>query len=272
MVTRDAAGPYGDFEGRAARVVARATGLHTFIQDDNRSPRTPDLRMEDLGRIVGVGEVVTTTDGARAQQLRAFSNGELEFERKELRGTWWVTVTPLARRVGLERTLVDAFSKLEARGDHTRVSPLHPELFPEIAELALLGLTEISCNPTPQDGPGKIHGLPEGIGGPVAIDWDGCAAWISEFLRSDRCRGKVEKLQGAGESHLYVGVTGADPWPVHQALEILGSEVPLPAPDLPDGLTHLWIDDAEFPSCRRPREAARRRPRSCPVADMSSAR
>ena len=34
MAGREATGPYGDFERRAARVVASSSGLRTVIQDD----------------------------------------------------------------------------------------------------------------------------------------------------------------------------------------------------------------------------------------------
>ncbi|WP_156391120.1 MULTISPECIES: hypothetical protein [unclassified Nocardioides] len=252
LMAREATGPYGDFEGRAARVVARATGLITTIQDDNRSARTPDLRIEDADSIVGIGEIVTTTDGLRADQLRAFAAGKLQFDSEELRATWWVTVTPRARREDLETVLVRALRRLEERGDHVHVNRgvVNPPSFPETIALESIGLTELHCDPTPRDGPGRIYGLPEGIGGPAAIDWDGCAAWIDEFLHSDLCLRKLEKLTGAHapQGHLYVGVTGNDPWPVHQALDDRVIQVPLPPPDLPTGLTHLWLDNAEFPS------------------------
>lgn len=252
MAAREATGPYGDFERRAARVVARASGLKTVIQDDNHAPRTPDLRIEDHVEVVGVGEIVTTTEGARAAQIRAFSAGQLEFESGDLRSTWWVTVTPRARRAGLKHVLVDAFARLEERGDHVQVDgrPSLHEPFPEIAELELQGLTEAYCDPAPRDGPGKIYGLPEGIGGPVAMDWGDCAGWIEQFLRSELCSRKVDKLKSieVRQRHLYVGITGNDRWAVHQALEVAVTEVALPPPSLPDGVSHLWLDNAEFPS------------------------
>jgi hypothetical protein len=252
LAAREAMGPYGDFERKAARVVARATGLMTTIQDDNRAPRTPDLRIEDDSRIVGVCEIVTTTDGMRADQLRAFSAGQLQFESHSLYATWSVTVTPRAKRDQLRQVLVDRLARLEERGDHVHVSRgvAHPPPYPESVELESMGLTELHCDPTPRDGPGRIYGLPEGIGGPVAMDWDECASWIDTFLRSDLCRRKLSKIKSADapQGHLYVGITGNDPWAVHQALDDRLVDVVLPPPALPEGLTHLWLDSAEFPS------------------------
>lgn len=251
-MAREATGPYGDFEGRAARVIARATGLMTTIQDDNRSPRTPDVKIENADSIVGIGEIVTTTDGARADQLRAFAAGKLQFDTEDLRTTWWVTVTPRAKREDLRTTLIRALARLEERGDHVLVNRgvVQPPSFPETLELESMGLTELHCDPTPRDGPGRIYGLPEGIGGPVAMDWDGCAAWLQEFLGSDLCLRKSEKVRRANapQGHLYVGVTGNVPWSVQQALDDRVIEVPLPPPALPAGLSHLWLDNAEFPS------------------------
>jgi len=252
LAAREATGPYGDFELRAARVVARATGLMTTIQDDNHSPRTPDLRIEDAGSVVAIGEIVTTTEGMRADQLRAFGAGKLQFDSEDLRTTWWVTVTPRAKRDDLRQVLVGALARLEKRGDHVHVNRglAHPPSFPETVQLESMGLTELHCDPTPRDGSGRIYGLPEGVSGPVTMDWDGCAAWVNEFLRSELCLRKLAKVSSidAPQGHLYVGVTGNEPWSVHQAFDDRVVEVLLPPPALPEGLSHLWLDNAEFPS------------------------
>jgi len=152
----------------------------------------------------------------------------------------------------LRQILVSALARLEERGDHVHVNRglASPPSFPETVELESMGLTELHCDPTPRDGPGMIYGTPEGIGGPVAIDWDGCAAWVTTFLRSDLCLRKTSKVSstGAPQRHLYVGVTGNEPWAVHQALDDRLLDILLPQPALPLGLSHLWLDNAEFPS------------------------
>lgn len=224
----------------------------TVLQDNNLVDRTPDFRLEEHGTIVGFGEAVTTTVGARADQLRAFSEGRLQFDTEELKSTWWVTVMPKARRKNLERTLIGAFSSLEAREAHLQLNGL-PSLDvppPEIATLEGLGLIEIVCDPRPRVGPGRIYGLPGGISGPIRIDWAECATWIDSFLASELCLRKLAKLVEAGEAaqrHLYVGVTADDPWSVHQALRADNAELQLRPPALPEGLTHLWLHGAEFP-------------------------
>jgi hypothetical protein len=256
MRARAAAGPYGDFEARAARVVARSTGLSVVMQDDNKSAKTPDFRIEHDGALVGLGEIVTTTAGPRADQLRAFAAGELEFNVPELACTSWVVVTPAARRSGLRGRLVEAFGALEARGDHRLLGSMPPPPAPpaEVLELARIGLTNIVCDPRARPGGGKVYGLPEGIEGPLTIDWNLCASWLDAFLCNDQCARKVAKLAGAkassAQQHLYVGVTGIDPWPVHQMLLDDIAEIDLPAPNLPAGLTHLWLHEAEFPGGR----------------------
>ena len=95
----------GDFEARAGRIVARATGLKTVLQDDNRALATPELRLEDAGVVVAVGEIVTTTSGPSAAQLRAFARGELDSKSDELTCTWWVTVDPSANATACGRIL-----------------------------------------------------------------------------------------------------------------------------------------------------------------------
>lgn len=250
MQMRAAQSPYGDFEAAAARVVSRATGLKTVIQDDNRQARTPDFRIEYNDVEVGVFEAVLAADPGRAGVQRALAQQKLEFESTELKWLWWVTLTPRVRRDRLELDLVPVLAGLEASGRHLTLAgrpSLDPPL-PEVVALEQQGFIEALCDPNPRGAPGKVIGLPEGIGGPVAIDWDGCDRWITEFLASELCRRKLKKMVDAEpdqQHHLYVGVTGAVPWPVHQVLEHHVIDVDLPPPRLPDG--HLWLHSAEFP-------------------------
>lgn len=181
---RDAAGPYGDFEARAGRIVARATGLMTVLQDDNRASATPDLRLEHEGVVVAIGEVVTTSDGRRAEQLRAFARGELHFESNDLACTWWVTIDPTASRKNLGRALVPLLASIEAVRDHLAFAgSLHsPKPQPYMDRLRALGVTEVVCDPRQQRGPGHVIGHPPGIEGPLELDWRGFDEWLNAYL------------------------------------------------------------------------------------------
>jgi hypothetical protein len=161
MRARAAAGTYGDFEARATRVVARSTGLTTLLQDDNSIDRTPDFRLPDQRAFVALVEIATTAVGSRAAQLRAFSDGKLQFDSQELKCTWWVTVHP--RHDG---SISSASSSEHSRSSRPRrlISRLigWPSIgapLPEVATLERLSLTEVICDSRPRVGPGRIYGL-----------------------------------------------------------------------------------------------------------------
>jgi hypothetical protein len=250
---RDATGPYGDFEARAGRIVARTTGLKTVLQDDNRTPATPDFRLEREGDVVAIGEVVTTSDPGRAEQLRAFARGDLEIESDGLACTWWVTVDPSAHRKDLNQSLVKLLASIEIAGDHLAfVGSLHsPKPDAYIDRLRALGVLEAVCDSGLRPGPGRVIGHPLGIGGPFDLDWHGFHDWLDGYLSSDICLRKRDKLVNSTPveaRHLFVGVTWTIPWSVLHALEHDAHELPLRPPSLPDGVTHLWLFGAELPS------------------------
>jgi hypothetical protein len=253
VVRRDAAGPYGDFEARAARIVARATGMKTIIQDDNRVPRTPDFRLEHEGRVLGVGEVVTTTRGDRAEQLRAFARGELDFESDALTCTWWVTVRPEADRRRLRGSLVPLLARMEADGGHLDFTGSldASRANSSVGRFHELGISEAVCDPHPRQGPGRVLGLLPGIGGAQQLDWNGFYYWLDSFLTSDICLRKRDKLvrsAAVDERHLFVGITWSAPWSVLRVLEHDVRDVPVRSPTFPIGVTHLWLHGAELPS------------------------
>lgn len=250
---RDAAGPYGDFEARAGRVVARATGLKTVLQDDNRASAIPDFRLERAGVVIAIGEVVTTSDERRAEQLRAFARGDLDAESNELACTWWVTVDPSANRKNLQRTLVPLLVSIEAAGDHLAFggSRHSPKPNVHMDRLRALGITEAVCDSRDRLGSGRVIGHPPGIEGPLELDWHGFDDWLNAYLSSDICLRKRDKLVRSTPvkaRHLFIGVTWSVPWSVLRALEDDVGELPARSPSLPAGVTHLWLFGAELPS------------------------
>ena len=57
-----AEGPVGDFEGMAARVVARLTGERVVIQDDGSKPAMPDIRVDYDDKPAAYVEAVVDAD------------------------------------------------------------------------------------------------------------------------------------------------------------------------------------------------------------------
>lgn len=248
LAHRDALGPYGDFEARAARVVARAIGQKVVLQDDNRYDGTPDLRIEFSDGSVGVCEVVTASDPQRAEQTVAFGKGDLTLHSDTLSWTWWLTLSPGADRRRVKQSIVSILQDME------RSNEQYPTLGPPTAETAnvtrlrQLGVTEVACNTAPQQRAGDIIGLVEGIGGPLELDWAGFDAWLSGFLAEpiiERKRHKLAAAVEARERHIFVGVSWSVAWSVHRVLEQGVSELPPRAPNLPEAVTHLWLLGAE---------------------------
>jgi hypothetical protein len=63
---RAAKGPVGDFEGMAARVVARLTGEKVIIQDDGSRSAMPDIRIEYAAKPAAYVEAVVDIDTSYA--------------------------------------------------------------------------------------------------------------------------------------------------------------------------------------------------------------
>ena len=253
LAKRDASGPYGDFESRAGRIVARATGLKTVLQDDNRAAAIPDFRLEQNGDVIAIGEVVTTSDERRAEQLRAFGRGELDIESDELACTWWVTVDPKANRKKLRQTLVPLLASIEAAGEHLAfVGSLHsskPGV--HMDRLRALGVTEAVCDSGARTGRGQVIGHLPGIEGLLELDWPTFDGWLGKYLSSEICLRKRDKLVGStpvNARHLFIGVTWSVPWAVLRVLEDDARDLPPTSPSLPTGVTHLWLFGAELPS------------------------
>lgn len=63
---RCAASAAGDFEGMAARVIARLTGEQAVVQDDGTSDAVPDIRIERAGRPAAYSKVAAGLDAGYA--------------------------------------------------------------------------------------------------------------------------------------------------------------------------------------------------------------
>jgi hypothetical protein len=249
---RDATGPYGDFEAKAARVVARATGERVVLQDDNRLPRTPDLRIDYADGQRGVGEIVTITDGQRAAMTAAFTNGGLNLQSERLRWQWFVTVKADAKRTILASRLVDVLAQMEVADErHSLLGPIDPVTAgPGAKKLYELGVAEVASNTVPADRRGQVVWQMEGIGGELKLDWEGFHSGLQSVLVSSLVCGKRDKLvavAGALERHLFIGLSWSVPWALLRVLESDVDELPRRPPALPDGVSHLWLWGSELP-------------------------
>jgi hypothetical protein len=248
---RAAEGPFLDFEYRAARVVARATGQRVFLQDDNSEPRTPDLRIEYPGWR-GIGEVVIITDPGTADLYSSFGKGELRFTDHRLGWQWWIDYSPAIDRRNLRELLVDVLVQMETDGEmYASLVPIdHVSPGDGARRLQELGVVAIATNTNRRDGPGEVIGLPGAVDIPREVDIDAVSDWLDRELASDLMLRKSEKLMarpGYSERHLFIGVSWSAPSEVLSLLRTQAVELPRKPPTLPTGVTHLWLWDAFFP-------------------------
>lgn len=226
-----AEGPVGDFEGMAARVVARFTGERVVIQDDGSKPATPDIRIEYADKPVAYVEAVVDID-------RSYAAAEAEVRKSAFplpaNRCWWVRVSAKSRPV---KELREELPAILGSSDGS----LGPQ---ESQRLARLGVT-VTGGGMPRPGEsGVIHLLPEGICGPARLTWQPFLDWIHAFLASDRTADVRSKLAAtaAAERHAFIAASFTSPGPVYFALRHEGRpELPDRDPSLPPEITHLWV-------------------------------
>lgn len=83
---RAAQRPVGDFEGMAARVVARLTGERVVIQDDGSRPAMPDIRIDYATKPAAYVEAVVDIDTSYAAMDAAIFKGVQKLPSDRI---WW---------------------------------------------------------------------------------------------------------------------------------------------------------------------------------------
>jgi len=251
VARRAAQGAYGDVEYAGARILARATGERVVLQDDNGADRIPDIRIEHEDGRLGLGEVVSVVDEARAAELAAFRDGGLDLFSDDLRWQWWITAPATVRRAGLRQPLLGVLAEMEKLGERPpMLAPIDPATAGRGAQQLLqLGVTQVSANSEPGDRGGCVHWQPEGIGGHRDVDLEQFRGWLDGFLDGPMAKQKMGKLlvvQGHMDRHLLAGVSWSAPWPVVRLLDGDVGVLPVQDPHLPRGISHLWLWGCEM--------------------------
>jgi hypothetical protein len=223
-----AAGPVGDFEGMAARVVARITGECVVIQDDGSKPAMPDIRIDYAGRAPAYVEVVVDVETSYAEMVAKIWKPA---ERIPADLCWQVNVTGRSNLKRLRRELPGILGDLHG--------PPDPSVTQQLAKLGAVVMGPWMPSPNL---PAGIRLTPEGVYGSGA--WPPFLEWIGAFLASDRTTDVRSKLAatGASERHAFIGASFTTPGDAYFALSREGRpELPDSAPNLPPEITHLWV-------------------------------
>jgi hypothetical protein len=219
--------PVGDFEGMAARVVARLTGERVIVQDDGSEPSMPDIRIDYGTKPAAYVEVVVDIEPSyAAMDAEIFKSGQLPSDR-----IWWVHLSGWSKIKDLRRRLPTLLGS----------GVLDPET---MQQLAMMGIT-VDGPATPQPGQtGGIYLIPAGVTGSASPAWASFMEWTAAFLASSRTADVRRKLAAtnAPERHAFIGASFTTDGDAFFALAEEGRPALPPSnPTLPPEVTHLWV-------------------------------
>jgi hypothetical protein len=108
-------------------------------------------------------------------------------------------------------------------------------------EMRRLGVERIAL--IAADGQPAAYFFMPGTGGTVPPDADCIVTWIDELLSSDEYADTTGKLlcKDADERHVFLMSGSATPFGVGERLMRLSETLPARAPDLPEGISHVWV-------------------------------
>lgn len=251
------AGPVGDFEYMAARVMARLTGEVVILQDDGSQDAMADIRIEYAHRPVAYAEVWADVDSGYAGMVSRLSQrGQklpAEFRIPGVHRDWFVTVSGKCHVGRLEGELPGLLSALESRGLSFELvsteETLRLDRDPGVRRLVGLGVVGLASRTAPPRQDPSVRLYPSGITGPASVTWDPLKGWLKDTLASSRLADVRRKIArtGASERHVFLGLTFSSPGDVYFALDISQNGLPDRPPWLPSEITHVWIMAAEMP-------------------------
>jgi len=159
-------------------------------------------------------------------------------------GDWTIGITWKTNIRKLERRIEPVLQKLEEQDvSGVRVGHLlKSDNSGFLEELESLDILYVSCFSMP--GTGRVHMIPEGVGGFVDSASSALPQWIGEFLRDPEREDVLFKLRhtDAQERWVFVPVTfGGAAWPVWSYLMGDLEYLPPTEPNLPYSVTGVWV-------------------------------
>lgn len=230
----------------ASRCIRRALGgVEVRQHDDGSEDGMFDLEVRRGDRPVAAVEVTMAADEPSIKLWRALDSGRrLIFD--DLAGGWIVALRPEARAREVLQYLPNLLRDLEAAEVHSvRPDGVHGGEFEHRAErLRIADLFQSAGTAYPGSVLLNVEQPQEKTTGCVADTGDAIAEWLGPWIRARRAR-KIGKLRrsGANERHLFVVLPGDADAPFAVTDLLLRRDGPLPTipPDLPDGMTHVWV-------------------------------
>jgi hypothetical protein len=230
----------------ARTIISQTLSVPVEQHDDGSKDRMHDLWIRHPDRLAAAVEITAAADPESIELSRRV-NGKDRWVVPGLRGGWAVSVYPSALAKRLYKELPDFLTELEAAGEtHVDVDRESAATQRWAARAQDLGITDLMQSDT--DHPGSIYillDLPlEQSAGFVAPTSDAIAAWIGDYLQSERSR-VLAKLarSGAQERHAFVLVPlfTTAPFAVSELVMRSEARLPLAPPQLPLEVTHVWV-------------------------------
>jgi len=220
-------------------------GVIVQQHDDGSEDGMYDLTIVYPDGSIAAAEVTTAGDEDYIKLAKALDKKAKGWQVPGLTGTWWVRALPSARAQDLRKQLPDILGGLESsgirriRGDQSSPHAL-------AAMLGKLGVSDATQAVTDQNGKVLVTAEKSSqfMGSLLPATGDPLAVWLGEWLAEPSQNDNAWKLgrSDAAEKHLFVLVPSFTPPSVVSVL-LAEASPPLPTipPDLPSGITHVWV-------------------------------
>lgn len=223
-----------------ACIEAALPGVKVFQHDDGSRPSMYDLDLARGDVPFAACEVTAAADAESIELWNLINGSDERWIEQDLLGGWMVTVTPKCRAKRLKNELPGLLRTVERASGG-------PEFAAAVERI--YGLDVVSADRSDTAFPGSIYvtlqRATERTGGAVVSTGNGVVTWLDDWVRASAQEHNLEKLRAAeyGERHLVVLFPGFTTAPFSACDLLMRSDAPLPdvAPNLPDGITDVWL-------------------------------
>lgn len=235
--------PAREIEKLASATVRKWVGANGIVTDTS-SGHGPDFRIDYHDGRVGLGEVGWHPD-PRIEAMWARTHRSKTPQEITLPagcGYWAVQLVAGAKISKLERELPALIERLSREGVFRRtISGEWPrdELSQAIRSLGVTYVNRVS--ESTRDG--AFYAMPA-TGGAVPREADGIVEWLDYLINEDPAYTDMTAkllLREADERHVFVMSGSATPFGVDERLRRFDEAIPIRRPQLPEGITHVWV-------------------------------
>jgi hypothetical protein len=233
-------------EDWAARCIGQELNVDVKEHDDNSSPGMYDLTLAYPDRPHGAAEVTAAADEESVKLGKLVYDGK-RWIVPDIAGGWSAGLHPTANFKRIRQELPALLQSLESQGIHDPQPEVDWEPGPHKEAIRSLGVVRLAQHGT--DFPGAVYlnveQDPERTGGLSPTDGRPLLDWLDVWLARPDKADNIAKLaaSNADERHLFLILPSFADAPFGVVDMLIRDDSPLPdtSPDLPPGVTHLWM-------------------------------